>query len=193
MSSTHLDHEALRKLLDMEAIKRAVLLYARGVDRRDWDLVRQAYHPDAFDDHGSYKGGVEGLIEWISRRHAHIDQSMHLIGNCVVDLFGADTALCETSCLSIQRYGEAARETIKTWLGNEALAAGKYLKIEITARYVDHFERRDGTWRIASRTVVFEEVKAVQDTSRLSGEWALAQRDRSDPLWIKLRGVESTS
>ena len=48
---------ALRRLLDRQAITECVHRYARGLDRRDTDLLRSAYHPDAVEDHGQYVGG----------------------------------------------------------------------------------------------------------------------------------------
>ena len=42
-------------LLDREAIREAMGRYCRGIDRLDVDLIRSAYHEDAFDDHGPFK------------------------------------------------------------------------------------------------------------------------------------------
>jgi hypothetical protein len=48
----------LQPLLDEAAIRRVHLDYCRGVDRRDWELVRRYYHLDAVDHHGPYSGGA---------------------------------------------------------------------------------------------------------------------------------------
>lgn len=117
--------QAIHELLEREKIRDALQRYARGVDRRDWELVGDAYHPDAHDDHGGYKGGVPGLLEWLERRHALIEQSMHFLGNCIIDFLSETTAVAETYCVVYQRLGDEARETIKTWQGVEALPAGK--------------------------------------------------------------------
>jgi hypothetical protein len=63
------------------AIQDVLYRYARGVDRRDWELVRSVYHPDATDDHGGYRGGVDGLLDYLRARHEHIEQSLHVITN----------------------------------------------------------------------------------------------------------------
>lgn len=178
--------EELTRFLEKQRIQNAMQIYARGVDRREWDLVEQAYHPDAFDDHGGYQGGVPGLMEWLKRRHADIEQSMHFLGNCLVDFLSDTTAVAETYCIVYQRYGEEARETIQTWLGNEALPRDKKLMAELFCRYVDRFEKRDGEWRIARRTVVMEEVKVSAEKVRLNSAHATAMRDRTDPLWRAL-------
>jgi len=182
--------QSVNDLLAREAIREALQLYARGVDRRDWALVAGAYHPDAHDDHGGYKGGIPGLLEWLERRHASIEQSMHFLGNCLIDFQSDSRAVVETYCVVYQRYGEEARETIRTWLGDEPLPPGKRLMAELVCRYVDHFERRNGEWRIARRTVVLEEVKASAEPVRLKPDYAVAKRDRSDALWQAL-GTDS--
>jgi proline racemase len=45
----------LRALEDQQAIRDVLMRYARGVDRCDLDLLKPAYHEDAYDDHGFFK------------------------------------------------------------------------------------------------------------------------------------------
>jgi hypothetical protein len=180
--------ESLKRLLDKERIKEVLVSYCRGVDRREWDLVREAYHEDAYDDHGGYKGNVDGFIEWLERRHQTIEQSMHFIGNCKIDFLSDRVAIAETYCVAYQRYGQEALETIKLWLGDEPLQPGKKVVVDLVCRYIDRMEFRKGAWKIANRIVVIEDVKASQQIDRLQPIWALAKRDRSDALWQMLSG-----
>lgn len=173
----------LEDLINREEIRRALADYCRGVDRRDWDLVESAYHKDAYDDHGSYKGGRDGLMEWLRSRHANIEQSLHVLGQSIIDFVGKNKAVAETYCIVYQRYGQAARDTIRLWIGDEELAPGECIKAVMPCRYVDRFEKRGGVWRIVHRTVVFEEVTGLKEANRLSETWALAQRDTSDAIW----------
>jgi hypothetical protein len=64
------------RLQDRLGIQDCLFRYVRGVDRRNWSLVRSAYHPDGYDDHGNYKGGIDGFIESLVRRHETVEQSM---------------------------------------------------------------------------------------------------------------------
>src|ERR1700761_1759937 len=81
----------LRALLDKQVIWEVMLRYCRGIDHRDHDLVRSTYHPDAYDDHGSFVGGIDDLIAenskmadgWVART------STHSVGTCLIDLDGA--------------------------------------------------------------------------------------------------------
>jgi len=186
LSEVQTVEQELFEYLQKEKIREVVQLYARGVDRRDWALVERVYHVDAFDDHGGYKGGVPGLLEWLERRHATIDQSMHFLGNCIVDLLSDTTAVAETYCMVYQRYTAQAEETIKLWLGDQPLEPGMALMAELACRYVDKFELRQGQWRILRRTVVMEEVKVTSRPVLLRDDCALARRDREDHLWQAL-------
>src|SRR5438477_5687004 len=103
------------KLVSQFAIRDVLCRYCRGVDRRDWSLVRGAFHPDAYDDHGVYRGNVDGFIDFLAERHAFVTMSMHHIGNVLVEFSGPDRAMAETYCLAFQRYapgGESIRAAI---------------------------------------------------------------------------------
>jgi hypothetical protein len=76
--------DALQRLIDREEIRDLMGHYARAVDRADWEGVRAVYHEDAHDDHGDYKGGVDGLIEFIRDRNGLLPQSVHFLGNCLI-------------------------------------------------------------------------------------------------------------
>lgn len=176
MSSPSTD-DAMQRLIDQQAIRDALCQYARGVDRGDWDLVRSTYHEDAHDDHGGYKGPIDGLIAWLDARFTGVDNSMHFLGNCLVEFAGPDLALVETYFVS-RRLRPPNEEERKTLSPNDALCR------EAWGRYVDRFERRDGTWRVAHRTVVIE---ASSTSIALGGArvhpltWG--QRDRGDRLY----------
>lgn len=146
MASTE---QALRHFLDRAEIQDVLYRYARGVDRRDWALVRAAYHPDAHDDHGGYKGGVDGLIEWLVKRFADVVNSTHVIGNCLVEFASDDDARVETYFVS-SRLRAAEHHECGAKDGEDAMCRQSW------GRYLDQFERRDGAWRIARRAVVVD-------------------------------------
>ena len=184
-TSTELQSEIVQ-LIQRDRIRNRIQAYARGVDRRQWDLVADAYHHDAYDNHGGYQGGVLGLIQWLKRRHESIEQSMHFIGNCLIDFTSESTAIAESYCVVYQRYAKEAEETIRIWVGDGEIADDARISVELVCRYVDCFERRGADWRIAHRTVVMEAVKAASDSSPLPAGWAVSRRDDADVLWEKL-------
>jgi hypothetical protein len=94
---------------------------------------------------------------------------MHLVGNQLVELAG-DVARSET-------YGVAYHHGDPPDDHRRNFTTG--------FRYVDRFERRDASWRIADRTTAIEWVTPWEaDRSRLSkfGEH-LPRRDRDDPVY----------
>lgn len=130
----------LALMLDQNEIRDVYYRYCRGIDRRQYDLVRGCYHPDAIDDHGEYIGGVDGFIEHVERTIGRYDRTMHFLGNILIDV-----------------DGDRARGEAYTMAYHHLPAGKKPERFFVVAlRYVDDFERRDGEWRIAHRVCVFE-------------------------------------
>lgn len=170
-----LDTGELRRVVDKSHIQDALCRYARGVDRRDWDMVRSAFHEDATDQHGEYRGDTDGFIAWVSQRHARIDIAVHMLGNCLVEFLGDDAALVETYFLTM-RPGQRL-DAIEAAGGTDRTGAN-------FGRYIDRFERRGGAWKIANRQVIFDAKLTLPVTYELRTavfEWG--RRDRSDPLY----------
>jgi hypothetical protein len=169
---------------DRREIEDLLRSYVRGVDRKNWDQVRAAYHPDAHDDHGNYKGDIDGFIESLVLRHATVETSMHVISNVTIEFAGPDSALVETYFITHQRISPAAGDARLAYLRGAPFRPDEAVETEVVGRYVDHMTRRDGAWRIQRRTVVFEVSRgqpAPADGGLLS-HWALSRRDGNDPV-----------
>lgn len=167
--------DEISRLLDRAALHDLMARYAQGVDRRDWDTVRDTFHPDATDNHGDYQGGVDGFIEWVSARHANVEQSVHFLGNCLVEFASDDRAVVETYFVARQRSpGDVV-------VGGSDVSGD--VDVEVLGRYVDIAERRGGVWRTARRTVAFETIRAwPAGGTPIPADWAQARRDNDDPL-----------
>ncbi len=173
--------DSTKRLEDRAEIQDLMARYARGVDRRDWEAVRATFHPDAHDDHGEYKGNVDGFIAWVSRRHEKVAQSMHFLGNCLIEFTGPHVALVETYYIARQTYGADATAA-RSMIGASDSQPGP-VEAEIWGRYIDIVERRGSEWRTVRRTVAFEVMQAHAATSLpLAASWAQSRRDPSDPL-----------
>jgi hypothetical protein len=129
--------------------------WCRAIDRRDWPGVRDVFHPECYDDHGIYKGGVDGLIAWLTERHESIPHSTHLLGNILIEFPATDGALAESYCLAIQRYGPGGEAT-KAAITGGAASGDDPFDMVVNGRYLGRFERREGRWRILHRTTVFD-------------------------------------
>jgi hypothetical protein len=173
---------------DRREIEECLLRYVRGVDRKNWDLVRSAYHTDALDDHGNYKGGIDGFIESLIARHATIEQSMHLVTNLTVEFAGPDAALAESYFITHQRVSPEAGDARLPYLRGTPIRPDEAVETEVVGRYVDYMTRRDGAWRIQRRTVVFEVFRGQPAPAGggLRSNWAVSRRDGNDPLEVAL-------
>ena len=175
------DQEAfLQRLRDEHDIKEVLQRYCRGVDRRDFDLVRSTYHPDARDAHGPYNGDVDGLIDWMTRRHEGVAQSMHVLANCLIEWRDQDRAEVETYCVTYQRLRGSNAATADVGL----TVGGPGQQTQVRCRYLDRFERRQGEWRIADRAVIYESLLLeTSEESPFAPEMLVATRGCDDPLY----------
>ena len=162
------DERRFQEVLDRQDILDCIHRYCRGVDRFDRELILSAYHHDAIDFHGPFKGGPEEFVDWVMKFHGTKQyRHHHLILNHSVDL-KEDTAHTETywMCVGVFKEGEEHPITI---------AGG---------RYVDRFERQNGRWGIVSR-VCLVEWRTKQDMIPLMPEFVVGCRDKSDISYLR--------
>ena len=93
----------LETLIAKQEITDVVYRYARGIDRLDFELVRSCYHPDAYDDHGAFKGSVDEFIEMCEGFLPRWTATMHFMGNVLVDEIDGDSARAETYAVAYHR------------------------------------------------------------------------------------------
>ncbi len=163
---------SMETLLARQEIADVILRYARGIDRMDFELVRSCYHPDAYDEHGSMKGGVEDFIDGCRSFLPRFAATQHFMGNMLIEVDG-DVARAETYAVAYHR---------------ELLADDSGRDDVWGIRYVDRFELRDGAWKIAYR-VVAQEWRRVDPipTGRVrgGGPGVWGTRDGNDAVdWV---------
>ena len=168
MNTSHYD---LATLVARQCIADVIYQYARGIDRMDWTLVRDCYHPDAYDDHGAFAGTVDEFIEAAQAFLPRWTATQHFMGNMLIEVDG-QVARAETYAVAYHRREDAAGNGKDDIMG---------------IRYVDRFEQRDGEWRIAHR-VVATEWRRVDPVSGARGRGEIGvwgSRDEKDVLhWI---------
>jgi hypothetical protein len=125
-------------MLDEAEVRRVLATYARAVDRHDMDLLRSVFHPGAVDEHGPGKcGGVDQLAQ----RLEEIGPAPGLHHLTVVSTeFRGDECRVETYFLAVVSRGVDH--------------SGRREVMLINGRYLDRFDRRDGSWKISHRRVV---------------------------------------
>mgnify|MGYP000020574864 FL=1 len=159
-----------QELCDREELRHLVMRYCRGIDRRDYDLIRSLYWDDAIDDHGEmFCGSPDDYVKWLPQALEPLDCTIHAISNSLFVIDG-DVAEGEHYSDNFHRTREAPRQ-----------------EIVIHGRYLDRYERRDGVWKFARRKIVFDHgyIRPV-DEEGLAGAGADAEAGSdggSDPSW----------
>ena len=127
-----------------EEIRSALVRYTRGVDRADLAMVRDIFHPDAHIQfpESLHQGSLDGFINFATHEFPRFVRTRHAITNVQIDFDGPDAAYVETYLHADHQGGETHH-----W---------KNSMIELWARYLDKFERRDGAWKIARRELVVD-------------------------------------
>ena len=104
---TAIDREtAIDELLAKQEIRDALMRYSRGIDLLDPDLVKSAYHPDAYDDHGTFKGNAHEFAEHVIVGLSRLECTEHFLGNSHIEVEG-DRAYSETYHVAYHRIPAA--------------------------------------------------------------------------------------
>ena len=131
--------EDLKALIEREKIRHCIINLARGEDRRNGDLIRASYWSDSTTDYGVFKGSFDEYFAWVIPGSPAIPNTQHILGQTFIDL-QSDVAFTETHVTSYHRVdmGADERDTV------------------IGGRYLDRLEKRNGEWRIAQRTMLYD-------------------------------------
>lgn len=133
-------NQELLALLDKDKIRDCLISLARGEDRRDAALISGAYWPDSVTDYGVFAGNFDEYLAWVVPGSPAIPVTQHVLGQSFIRLEG-DRARVETQVISYHRVAFGEGDERDTCIGG---------------RYLDVLEKRDGTWRIASRTMLYD-------------------------------------
>lgn len=153
------------------ALYDVITRFSRGVDRKDADLVRSCYHPDAYDDHGVFKGGPDEFAAWLQEVTAPVEFMQHSVSNFHLLDVAENVATSET-------YWHLRI------LGTDGQLAQAF------GRYLDRFEQRDGRWLIAHRICTME--FSTPNSGYDPADFERGTHDRSDPSY-RLSDVGSMS
>jgi len=147
--------------LDKLALAELVATLSSAVDRGDSERIVSCYAEDSFDDHGAFKGSGRAFAEFVCGPGS-MTRMHHLLGQSLFDVQG-DEAWGETFFV------------FRGAMGTSALSG--------CGRYVDYFRKIDGTWKLAYRRVVPDEIPVGDDPTA----YGQARRDRSDPAYDRHR------
>lgn len=130
--------QALRELLDKQAIMELINTYCNAADRHDHAKMRALYHEDAIDDHGSFFKGL--AMEFIDRL-PEIQAPMEILHHNV-------------TTVNIKLDGDRAEGEVYIIAFHKVRTDDGALDLLIGGRYFDKYEKRGGVWKFSHRAVV---------------------------------------
>lgn len=131
------DDDALRTLLDRQAISDTVIRYATGIDLRDWEAYRSCFTDEVEIDFTSFGGGEPGVMQaddWVAGVRAGLSgfaATQHISANHVIEIAGD-----EATCVSYMQ----AQHFLPNDRGDATLTLGGY--------YTNALVRTPDGWRI---------------------------------------------
>ena len=85
----------VRELRDRDQIARLIRTYARGIDTRDWELVRSCFAPDAMVEGSRTTAPLDPYLADLRPGVEYFPTTMHFMGNQLVEVDG-DVGQIET-------------------------------------------------------------------------------------------------
>lgn len=135
------DQDPLAILIAKDQIRDLAMLYSRGVDRKDPELLRSLYTKDGMDFHGKFfQGTAKDYCDFLERSMPHMPYSGHHICNHLISVDG-DEGEGEVYALAYHLIPDGK---------------GGLLEDLQAVRYVDRYRKEDGRWKFAQRNVEFD-------------------------------------
>lgn len=129
----------VRELWDRENIAKVPRAYSRGVDRRDWALVRACFAEDCYVDGSRASAPIDEYLAGLIPGVEYFPVTMHYMGNQMVDVDG-DTGFVESYCVAYH------------WKSDQA--GGEHPgNLVVGVRYHDSMVRAGDRWVISRRRV----------------------------------------
>ena len=140
--------ERIEEYLAKQEIYELCCRYMRGLDRLDEDLLLSVFFEDAWCDYGFTSGPAPEFASYcVEALQAHA-ANHHMIGNVLIDIEGDEA------------FGEVYFNAYHKVPGDEG-----FEDVIIAGRYLDRYERRDGSWKFAYRSerVDFSHTRPTRD------------------------------
>ena len=159
--------DVIATLVAKEDIRELALLYSRGVDRKDPELLRTLYTTDATDTHGdTFDGSANDYVDFLEKAFPFMKYSGHHICNHLISVEG-DKAEGEVYAIAYHFLPDGK---------------GGWIEDLMTVRYIDQYRKEsDDRWRFAKRVVTYD-----MKNRRPISEEAIAGLPEKDPSYDML-------
>ncbi|MEU1984471.1 nuclear transport factor 2 family protein [Nocardia sp. NPDC019395] len=140
----------IAELVAKQKLYENLVMYCRGQDRKELDVMKSTFWPEATDNHGMFNGSAHEFCEWsYENQKTTRHKSHHYVTNVVIELDG-DLAKRESSVVYVM------------------VKAGDEPTDVMGGRYRDLCERRNGEWRVLRRMVIFDHVAQYPSSGELA-------------------------
>jgi hypothetical protein len=129
----------MQALTDRLAVCDVPITYAKGIDTRDWDLVRSCFTAQARIAGSRSEGSADEYLVRLRPGVEIFPTTMHFMGNQLTSVDG-DRARVETYCVAYH------------WMAEQAGAPDE-ANLVVGVRYHDELVRTAEGWKIAARRV----------------------------------------
>lgn len=143
------DH--LAQIVAHHHIRALLVELARGEDRRDGHAISACFWPDATVNFSIFVGSFDDYLAWVVPGADSISATLHTLGQSLIRV-RSSAATVETHVTAYHRI-DFGTEVHDVFLGG---------------RYIDELEQRDGVWRIARRTMIYDWSKDLGTTTDFS-------------------------
>ena len=136
----------LQKLVAQEKIKKQLYTYCKGIDTRDWVLVRSCFGEGHKHSHPPFVGTLDEFVSFASQNIKVIKTSHHSISNMVIDVsddcLSASTDAYFTAFHLIEAGSATKLSFVTDDVDTDWIVAGAYS---------DKWICQDGNWLIVER------------------------------------------
>ena len=160
----------LQEMLDEHQLRKLVHGYCRAVDRGDLEFLRGLYHHDAEDAHGGFStGSANDFISQLAAARPYLKSMQHNI-----------------TTVNFAIRGLTAEGEIYTIATHTLSAGDRDVDVIVGGRYLDRYEKRDGTWKFTERAIVADWARvndpSIVDFSHpITRDTPLGSPDANDP------------
>lgn len=156
----------LDELLSRAQISEVLMAYARGNDRVDEALLKSCFWSESTHKHGKFEGKSSDFINFALKILATVKYTAHHISNVSIGING-HRAFSE--CYYFAHHRRDRKEG-----GGEEDAF-------FEGRYLDDFERRDGTWKIIRRRGLSDYSPPATPAQTAFADWPAGQHSLRYP------------
>jgi len=149
VSVAALDAAAVAELIAKQRLYENLVSYCRGQDRKDLELMKSTFWPEATDNHGMFVGSAHEFCQWAYEHQKTTGhRSHHYVTNVLSELDG-DLARRESAVTYVMVRPDGGPTDI------------------MGGRYRDLCQRRAGEWKVLRRVVIFDHVAQFTSPAQL--------------------------